>query len=151
MSTIDIDALFAESELTQDSLQGLISEYWKYDLKQLEAFGNTILSGAFRGDEQSFIVYFVNNKSYWDSSITDAEFDYSQMISIGIDKEEEDLTDIIYSAIDFFIFVSQKTGAEILIKSEIHNDICHVQNGAPKWDQHFYDMYRDYIERNKTN
>ncbi|WP_026651560.1 hypothetical protein [Butyrivibrio proteoclasticus] len=151
MSTIDIDALFAESELTQDSLQGLISEYWKYDLKQLEAFGNTILSGAFRGGEQRFIVYFVNNKSYWDSSITDAEFDYSQMISVGIDKEEDDLSDLIYEAIEFFLFVSKKTGAEILIKSEIHNDICHVQSGKTIWDPHFYDMYHDYIERNKRN
>lgn len=77
-------------------------------------------------------VYYPNN----DNGIIEREFEYSQKIVVPIDKSSA-AKDMFKRVIDFFIFLKSKIECDMLVASELHNEICLLKDEKMKWTKSF--------------
>lgn len=91
-------------------------------------------------DDNEIILSFVNEKkppyNIYESKITNCEFQYMQLIIFDIRKDKA-LKDTYIRIVDFFIDLSQETGSDILVTSDMHDEICLIQSKGIIWSKTF--------------
>ncbi len=87
-------------------------------------------------DENEIIIVFssVDKPPYniYDSSITNGEYEYEQSIIFDIYKEYG-TTENFIKIIKFCIYVRKKIKSDILLTSDLHNDICLLKKDEIIW------------------
>lgn len=105
-------------------------------------------------DYNEFIISFVNEKkspyNIYESEITNNEFKYTQLIIFDIRKDKV-LKDKYIRIVDFFIYLSQKVGSNILVTSDMYDDICLIQSQGIIWSKTFPYYFTQKKERQKSD
>lgn len=78
----------------------------------------------------------------YDSNIVNTEFRYVQLIIFEIKKEEATI-DNYKKIIMFFIFLNNKIDSDILVTSDVHDEICLLKKTEIIWSK---DLSYDYGE-----
>ena len=95
-------------------------------------------------NDNEIIISFVNEKkppyNIYESEITNNEFKYMQLIIFDIRKDKAS-KDKYIRIIDFFSYLSQEIGSDILVTSDMYDDICLIQSQGIIWSKSF--PYRD--------
>ena len=98
--------------------------------------------------EDDVIISFINEKktpyNVYDSNIIGDEFEYIQLILFDIKKEEASI-DKYKKIIRFLIYLKEKINSDILITSDVHNDICLLQDKEIIWSQELTYDYSQVI------
>ena len=77
----------------------------------------------------------------YDSGIIGEEFEYAQLILFDIKKENASV-DKYKEIIRFFLCLKEKINSDILVTSDVHNDICLLQDEVIIWSQELPFDYR---------
>ena len=127
MSSIDYDYLLANAYYNEASLIEAVEGYFSCKVRVAERFDSTVYMEAYSGDEFLFGVYLIGCAAghAWESNITGGEFRYQQKVIIALDKENAGM-DMVAKVIGFFIELSRKDRQEVLVKSDVHDDIFYI-------------------------
>lgn len=91
-------------------------------------------------NDNEIILTFVKEKkppyNIYESEITNREFQYMQLIIFDIRKDKA-LKDTYIRIVDFFIDLSQEVGSDILVTSDMYDEICLIRSQGTVWSQHF--------------
>ena len=105
-------------------------------------------------DYNEIIISFMNEKkppyNIYESKITNNEFKYTQLIIFDIRKDKV-LKDKYIRIVDFFIYLSQKVGSNILVTSDMYDDICLIQSQGIIWSKTFPYYFTQKKERQKSD
>lgn len=89
-------------------------------------------------DENKVIISFVNKKSspynIFDSSIVNGEYEFTQLLLFEINKQDATI-DTYKNVIEFCIYLRSKIQSDILVTSEVHDDICLLKEQEIIWAQ----------------
>jgi len=72
----------------------------------------------------------------FDSEITNDEFEYNQLVAFDINKESATLENIQF-ILNFFIYIKKQVNSQILVTSDVHNDICLLRNEEIIYSKYF--------------
>ena len=81
----------------------------------------------------------------YDSNIINDEFEYAQLILFAIKKEEASI-DIYKDIICFCIYLRGKIDSDILVTSEVHDDICLLKGKEIIWSKNLSVDYNQIIQ-----
>lgn len=88
--------------------------------------------------ENKLTVSFISEKrppyNVYDSNIIDDEFEFIQLILFELEKEEATI-DNYKKIISFCIYLKDKMDSEILITSDVHDDICLLKGKEIIWSK----------------
>ena len=91
-------------------------------------------------NDNEIILSFVKEKkppyNIYESKITNHEFQYTQLIIFDIRKDKA-LKDTYIRIVDFFIDLSQEAGSDILVTSDMYDEICLIQSQGMIWSKTF--------------
>lgn len=93
---------------------------------------------TYEGVSDTMWISFVREEcspyNVWDSSILDGEFKFAQLIIFDIKKEDASI-DTYKSIVNFCIHLKKKIQSDILITSDVHNDVCFLKGQEVIWSQ----------------
>ncbi|MDE5892149.1 MAG: hypothetical protein K2H45_04395 [Acetatifactor sp.] len=100
-------------------------------------------------DEDGVTVIYFNSDSrspynIYVSEITGGKFEYMQSINLDIGKETATV-DRFAKMISFCIYLYGKVKSEILVTSDVHDDICLVKAGEILWSQTLSFDYKSLV------
>lgn len=111
--------------MDEDLLEKFLTDYYGSDIIR-ENNGDCVIY-EIGNSEDDVMISFINEKkppyNVYDSDITGDEFEYVQLIVFDIKKEEATM-DKYKKIIGFLIHLKEKINSDILITSDVHNDIC---------------------------
>lgn len=81
----------------------------------------------------------------YDSNIVNTEFRYVQLIIFEIKKEEATI-DNYKKIIMFFIFLNNKIDSDILVTSDVHDEICLLKKTEIIWSKNLSYDYGEMIQ-----
>lgn len=92
-------------------------------------------------DNNKVIIYFVSDKKYpyniYESNIINDKFEYEQLIIFDIEKEYATV-DIYTKIINFCIYLNRKIKCDLLVTSDVHDEICLLKKQNIIWSQNVY-------------
>ena len=98
--------------------------------------------------ESEVTISFVNEKkppyNVYDSNIISDEFEYVQLILFDIKKEEATI-DKYKNIISFLIYLREKIDSDILVTSDVHNDICFLEGKEIFWSKELSFDYSQHM------
>lgn len=98
-------------------------------------------------DENSVTVTFISEKkppyNVYDSNITNDEFKYVQLILFDIEKEKASV-DCCKRIINFCIYLKEKIDSDLLLTSDMHDDICLLKEKEIIWSKELSFDYSVY-------
>lgn len=90
--------------------------------------------------DNNVIISFISEKkppyNVYDSNIINDEFEYVQLIIFDI-KKEETAVDTFKDIINFCIYLWERIESDILVTSDVHNDICILKEKEIIWSKDF--------------
>ena len=100
-------------------------------------------------DKNSVTVTFISEKkpphNVYDSNITNDEFEYVQLILFDI-KKEEATVDCYKGIINFCIYLKEKIDSDMLLTSDVHDDICLLKEKEIIWSKELSFDYSVYFK-----
>lgn len=147
---INIVARIPKYQIHVYSLQQYVKKFWNTEIEKIDLVSKTDRKEIYRIGFKNFEMYVVDYTEEvddWYSALLNTEFKTKQEISIAIHKSDA-CKENIYSIVKLFMDISKVTYTDMLITSEVHNDICFVgaySKSSIKWDDSFYEQYRDFI------
>ena len=130
--------------MNEDTLKTLLKEYFlpKHEITS-ESLEHCV-SYEHIDENNNVIVYFSKEEkppqNIWDSSICGGDFEYAQTIIFDINKEEACVA-MYTKLLGFFLYLKRAVDGDILVTSDVHNDICLLQEKSIIWSQ---DLCYDY-------
>lgn len=99
--------------------------------------------------ENKIIISFISEKkppyNVYDSNIINDEFEYVQLILFDIKKEEASI-DTYKEIISFCIYLKGKIDSDILVTSDVHDDICLLKGKEIIWSKKLSVDYNQIIQ-----
>ncbi len=99
-------------------------------------------------DENKVTISFIDEKkppyNVYDSNIINDEFEYVQLILFDIEKEKASI-DSYKEIIRFCIYLKGKIDSDILVTSDVHNDICLLKEKEILWSENLSFDYGQII------
>ena len=97
--------------------------------------------------DNKVIISFVNKNgllsNFWESNIISGKFEYVQLIIFDINKSDATI-DTYKNIIEFCIYLRVKIKSDILVTSEVHDDICLLKELEIIWAQDKYAIFDPY-------
>ncbi len=145
MSTRCVCGRIKSKCIDEDLLKGIIVEFFLPEneivVEKNEKY--TIYEGI--RAENKVTISFVYEKrppyNVYDSNIINDEFKYAQLILFDIEKEEASV-DRCKEAINFYIYLKQKIDSDVLVTSDVHDDICLLRGKKIIWSEDLYEGYQ---------
>lgn len=124
--------------MDEDLFERFLVDYYSLSSNFIiEKNENSVTYEVVKG-EDDVIISFVNEKkapyNVYDSKIIGDEFEYVQLIIFDIKKESAS-KEKYREVIRFLIYLKEKINSDILITSDVHNDICLLQDEKTIWSQ----------------
>lgn len=89
-------------------------------------------------EDESVVISFVSEKkpphNIYDSSILGGEFECKQLVIFDIKKEEASI-EKYKRIIEFCIYLKNNLKGDILVTSDVHNEICLLTEEDSVWEQ----------------
>lgn len=146
---INICARISKYQIHINSIQEYVKKYWNIEIVKVVLVNKTEKDETYLIGFKDFEMYVFDHtkEECWNSSLLNTVFEEKQVISIAIHKNNAS-KERIYSIVKLFMCISKASLTDMLITSEIHNDICFVgaySKTGCKWDDSFYEQYKDLI------
>lgn len=147
---INFCAMISKYQINVDSLQQYVKKFWNTEIEKVDLVRKTDQEEIYRMGFKDFEMYVIDHTEeveHWDSTILNSEFKTKQEIIMDITYSDA-IKENIYSIVKHFMDISKATNTDMLITSEVHNDICFVGTYSKtgiKWDDSFYKEYKDFI------
>ena len=132
--------------INEELLEKFIADYFspsKNVIKQVNK-GSVIYEGF--SDADKIIMSFVNEKkppyNVDDSNVIGSEYEYIQLIIFDVNKSESSI-DTYKEIINFCIYIRKRIEGDILITSDIHDDICLLKKEDKIRSENFIDWYKN--------
>lgn len=101
------------------------------------------------GNENIITISFISEKktpyNVYDSNIINGEFEYVQLILFDITKEKASV-DCYKEIINFCICLSRKINSDILVTSDVHDDICLLKEKEIIWSKNLSFDYSQIVQ-----
>ena len=127
--------------IDEDELGKIIAEFFlpKNTIIIQKTKNRVIYDGIY--EDGKVVVSFINEKkppyNVYDSGICNGEFQYTQLIIFDIKKEEA--TTYEYKKIlDFCIQLKKKVEGDILVTTDVHDEICLLNEQNIAWSTNTY-------------
>ena len=143
--SISLYGKIKEKKLNLDLFNKNIYDYFGTDsTAKLEYNGRFFF---YENKDFGYDIYFAENEkppyNVWDSEILNDEFEYTQTIMFDLRKEID--YDLAYkSIVDFFIFLNKQIASDILVTSDVHNDICYIDKDI-RWSKRWLNRNEEEI------
>lgn len=124
--------------INENLLEGFLADFFslKSDLIR-EKEGNFVTYEGVN-NESEVLVSFVSEKkppyNVYDSNIIGNEYEYVQLILFDFEKENASI-DEYKKIIEFFIYIKEKIDSDILVTSDVHDDICLLVENEVIWSK----------------
>lgn len=136
--SISVYARIKEKRVDTDLLKKAIMDFFQPEKDIFVQSGANCVKYEGIREKNTIVIFFVSDKkppyNIYDSSIINGEFAYTQSITFDIDKEDVSV-DRFAEIINFCIYLNGEIKSEILVTSDVHNDICLVKAGEILWSQ----------------
>lgn len=134
--------------MDEDLFERFLADYYSSESNIIKEKNKNCVTYEFANGEDDVIISFMNEKkapyNVYDSNITGDEFEYVQLILFDIKKENASV-DKYKEIIRFLIYIKEKINSDILITSDVHNDICLLQDEETIWSQELSFDYSQVI------
>ncbi|MDE7253469.1 MAG: hypothetical protein K2O32_11075 [Acetatifactor sp.] len=124
--------------MDEDLLERFLSDYYSSGSDIIQENNGSCVTYKIVNSEDDVIISFINEKkapyNVYDSNIIGDEFEYVQLILFDI-KKEEATKDKYTKIIRFLIYLKAKINSDILITSDVHNDMCLLKDKEIIWSQ----------------
>ena len=148
MSSIDYVARVQNACLTEDYLVDAVVKAFGYALRVVEKYDNTIYMEANSKNKKEFELYLttysINQKGVYESELIGKDYTYCQNLILSLDKESME-KETIASVVSFLLHIAEERMTEMLITSDIYDEICYICNGDKEWEQTFYANYEKML------
>lgn len=119
-------------------LEKVMVEFFAPKNSFAKAAGKKCVTYAGITEEDEITISFVSEKNppsnIYDSSIINGEYEFTQLLFFDINKEKATI-DTYKIIIDFCKYLKTKIESDILITSDVHNDICLLKEQEIIWAQ----------------
>ena len=134
--------------MDEDLLERFLADYYSSGSDIIREKNGNCVTYEIVNSEDDVIISFINEKktpyNVYDSSIIGDEFEYVQLILFDLKKEKASI-DKYKKIIRFLIYLKEIINSDILITSDVHNDICLLQDKEIIWSQEFSLNYSQVI------
>ncbi len=134
--------------MDDDLFERFLADYYSSESNIIRKKNKNCVTYEAVNDEDDVIISFMNEKkapyNVYDSNITGDEFEYVQLILFDIKKEEASI-DKYKNIIKFFIYLKEKIESDILVTSDVHDDICLLQDKETIWSKELSFDYSQVI------
>lgn len=124
--------------IDEDLLEGILVEFFslKSDFIRKKSEKCVIYEGI--TSENKVTISFISEKrppyNVYDSNIINDEFEYVQLLLFDIKKEKASI-DTYKEVISFCIRLKDKVDSDILVTSDVHDDICLLKGNEIIWSK----------------
>lgn len=126
----------------------LLADYYSSESNIIREKNRNCVTYEFVNGKDDVIISFINEKrapyNVYDSNIIGDEFEYAQLILFDIKKENASV-DKYKEIIRFLLCLKEKINSDILITSDVHNDICLLQAEETIWSRELSFDYSQVI------
>ena len=140
--SISVVGKIKEKKLNEELFKKYIISYFNTNMKQNLVYDEDIF--FYKCDKFAFHIYFSKERVYpaniWDSDILNKEYEYSQTIRFDLCKDV-DYEEAYRCIFDFFAFLHKKILCDILVTSDVFNDICYIKNDDILWSNSWRSRY----------
>lgn len=134
--------------MDEDLFERFLADYYSSESNIIrEENKNCVTYEVVKGEDDVIISFIYEKKAPYnvhDSNIIGDEFEYVQLVLFDI-KKEHAFTDKYKEIIRFLIYLKGKINSDILITSDVHNDICLLQDEETIWSQELSFDYSQVI------
>ena len=134
--------------MNEDLLERFLADYYSSGSDIIREKNGNCVTYEIVNSEDDVIISFIDEKktpyNVYDSNIIDDEFEYVQLILFDLKKEKASI-DKYKKIIRFLIYLKEKINSDILITSDVHNDICLLQDKEIIWSQELSFDYSQVI------
>lgn len=134
--------------MDEELLERLLADYYSLGNNIIRESNKNCVTYKFVNSEEDVIISFMNEKkapyNVYDSSIIGDEFEYVQLILFDVKKENASV-DKYKEIIRFLLCLKEKINSDILITSDVHNDICLLQAEETIWSRELSFDYSQVI------
>ena len=138
-----------QKSLDEDLFERYLTDYYSLVGNTIKEKNNDCVVYEYLNGEDDLIISFIKEKkapyNVYDSNITGDEFEYVQLILFDIKKESASVDKYI-EIIRFLIYLNEKINSEILITSDVHDDICLLKGEDIIWSQELSFDYSQVIK-----
>ena len=131
--------------LNEELFESFLTDYYFWENNIIRESNENCVTYQFMNSEEDVIISFMNEKkapyNVYDSGIIGEEFEYAQLILFDIKKENASV-DKYKEITRFFLCLKEKINSDILVTSDVHNDICLLQDEVIIWSQELPFDYR---------
>lgn len=132
--SISVVGRIKEKRMNEELFKNYIISYFHTDIKENLVYDKDVF--FYKCNKFSFSIIWDNDRKYpaniWDSDILNDEYEYSQIIMFDLCKEI-DYESAYKCILDFFIFLHEKILCDILVTSDVFNDMCYMNNHKFLW------------------
>ena len=146
--SFSVCARIKEKCVSEELLEKAIADFFQspHDILVQRNTACVIYEGI---DEDGVTVIYFNSDSrppynIYDSEITGGKFEFMQSIFLDIGKETATI-DRFAKMISFCIYLYGKVKSEILVTSDVHDDICLVKAGEILWSEALCFDYKSLV------
>lgn len=127
---LEISVRIKELIFSEEIIKECIEDFWQNENIEIENIGNDISKVDDMYDTEGFIIYLIKKKEYpyniYDSEIYKGEYQYSQVLSFDINKNE-DLNKIYNTIMKFIIYLYGKYQMQMLVTTDFSEEICYFE------------------------
>lgn len=142
MSTRCVCGRIKRKCIDEDLLKGIIMEFFLPDNDIIIEKNKKYTRYKGIRDENNVTISFICEEqspyNVYDSNIMNDEFKYSQLILFEIKKEEASV-DGYKEAVNFYISLKRIIDSDILVTSDVHDDICLLKGKEVIWAKDLYE------------
>ena len=142
--SISVYGNIKEKKLNIDLFKRYVNEYFLADSMAKIEFTDGFYF-LYECKDFRYYIYFGEEKkppfNVLDSQILNGEYEFAQTIMFDLCKDI-DYSMAYESIIEFFIFLNKRTGSDILVTSDPHNDICYIDKDI-RWSENWLNRYKE--------
>lgn len=146
--SISVYARIKEKCVNKDLLKKAIKDFFQPEKDVFMQSDAKCVTYEGISEKNTIVIFFVSDNrppyNIYDSGIINGEFEYMQSIIFDIDKEDTSV-DRFAEIINFCIYLNGKIESEILVTSDVHNDICLVKTQEILWSQELSFDYKNMV------
>lgn len=135
--------------INEDLLEGILVEFFSPKSDIIKKNNEKCVTYEGISSENKVTISFMSEKkppyNVYDSNIINDEFEYVQLILFDMKKEEASI-DNYKEIISFCIYLKEKIDSDILVTSDVHDDICLLEGKEIIWSKNLSFDYSKNIQ-----
>ena len=123
-----------DKKITKSLLYETILHYFSLDMIEMKGkIHDYVLLHHELSDIEFYLINDEPPRNVWYSDILDERYYYDQHIMISVLNKENFIPEFVKYLINFFIVLNSRIEGEMLLTSDVYNDILYANKGIIKW------------------